>query len=488
MPGQYSNQFAFKSGICRIACNTKMTNSLAPGVVGTIQEDVMLSMVPLSTYAVFYNGELEFSGCPSLTINGRVHSNGALRTGAASGSTLTFNAPVTSHGVISAPARGGLSIWTETDPSTWRTTFNSTYKSNCATINLALMMTNPHSMLELPPVGESPMSQLGQARLYNRAHIVIIVTNTPGSVNPTIYLTLQTAYNSAVPGNDSSKVNKILTNVDKNYLNTNFIVQMPFLRLTNIFYDLRQQQTNVICQIDMSALGSWLGTNALAVGKFTSQYYPTLLYVADRRASSYYLQSVVRLVNASKLPYNGGLGFSVATPNPLYVAGNYNVTVDGAHYAYAMGSTTNGSSVPAAVYCDAFTLLSTNWLDANSAGSFAARNAGSTTFNAAIVAGIAPTTGTTSTNYSGGVHNLCRLLEDWTGDTLTLNTSMIMLYYSQIATDQYLPPSSANAYFRAPTLNWSYDPTFSSPSTQPPGMPCALIPIRYNWQRTAPGI
>ena len=72
--------------------------------------------------------------------------------------------------------------------------------------------------------------------------------------------------------------------------------------------------------------------------------------------------SVVRLTNAQKLPlnnYNGNnLGWSVGTLNPLYIWGNYNTTIDGVHFALAPGSTTNGYSVPAAVFCDAITILS----------------------------------------------------------------------------------------------------------------------------------
>ena len=107
-------------------------------------------------------------------------------------------------------------------------------------------------------------------------------------------------------------------------------------------------------------------------------------------------------------------GFSVATPNPLYVKGNYNVTADGVHFAYLPFSTTNnGSCVPAALMCDAITILSSSFNDATSPNSRPAAAAPSNTVNAAIIAGNVPSTDVTSTTFSGGVQNLIRLQEDW---------------------------------------------------------------------------
>src|SRR5450756_3145939 len=95
LPAQFTNQFAYNSPIYRIASNTKLANSLVD-VTGSAQEDVLLALVPITTYAIFYNGELEFSDCAPMLVNGRVHSNNDICVGAGSGSTLTFNAKVTS--------------------------------------------------------------------------------------------------------------------------------------------------------------------------------------------------------------------------------------------------------------------------------------------------------------------------------------------------------------------------------------------------------
>ena len=194
-------------------------------------------------------------------------------------------------------------------------------------------------------------------------------------------------------------------------------VQLPFLSLTNKFTDKREYQTNMfVTQIDVGAYANWLGTNAAIASKFNGNTYPTILYVADWRYAiiSSYKLAVVRLVNGATLPHNGGLGFSVATPNPLYVKGNYNITADGVHFAYSPGSTTNNSCcVPAALMCDAITILSSAFNDSTSANTIGTASA-SNTVNAAIITGNVPSTGTNETTFSGGVHNLMRLQENWT--------------------------------------------------------------------------
>src|SRR5262249_39605914 len=127
------------------------------------------------------------------------------------------------------------------------------------------------------------------------------------------------------------------------------------------------------------------------------------LYVDDMRTESSSTEAGVRLVNGQTiLPQ----GLTVATPNPLYVLGNYNAP------AAALGSTNTTQTQPASLVSDAITILSPNWNDANSSLGLSSRIAGNSTVNAAILAGIVETGGG---NYSGGVENFPRFLEDWGG-------------------------------------------------------------------------
>jgi hypothetical protein len=498
LPSQYTNGYATTSPIYRIISNTRMSNSAASSVIGTAQEDIMLALVPITTYAIFYNGNLEFSDCATMIVNGRVHSNANICVGAGSGSTLTFNGPVTSVGSMSAPERGGVNDWTVNDPTTWATTFNAGYSITNPAISLSMNMTNTHSIIDLPPAGESPLSLTGQQRLYNEAEIVIVVTNGPtGSTNPTVMVTLQTPYNGEEAGNDPSKEATTLTNATQVYLNTNALLAVPFLSLTNTFADQRQNQSSqYVTQIDVAQLSNWMNTNAAvgngtgSTGKFSNGNYPEILYVADQRGATGTKQAVVRVVHASQLPYNAGYGFSVATENPIYIEGNYNTQVSNTvthaiTQALTLGSTTNGGSIPSAILADAVTILSAQWTDAESGLAYGSRAnvTSSQTLNAALVTGAMPSTDVTATTFSGGVQNLTRFLENWSGVTLTLNTSIVNLFNSKIATAQFQMPG---IYYNPPTRAWGFDTTYYSPDKQPPGAPCALVPIRFNWQKPPP--
>ena len=171
--------------------------------------------------------------------------------------------------------------------------------------------------------------------------------------------------------------------------------------------------------------------------------------------------------------------------------GDYDTTTDGTHYSMNMGATTNGYTVPAALISDALTILSANWADSKSAGSYSSLNSpANLTLNAAIITGNVATTGTSATTFSGGVHNLTRFLENWSSNTVTYNTSIVCLFQSTMANKQFLMPyssSNPSGYYNPPTRNWGFDPTFYDPNKQPPGVPCALVPIRYNWSIPAPG-
>ena len=423
------------------------------------------TLIPVFGFAIFYNQLLEFSGSATMMLNGFIHANGDIEVGTVSSAAQTFNGTVTTTGTISSPANGGYTTNTLTGP----VTFNAKppLATNVPAFISPLGTNSLHGLIEIPPVTESVLSLLGQSRLYNLAQVVLVISNSPAGGAPSVRLYLQTSYNGLPPGSDLARVIRVLTNATDTFLRTNSTLSLPFLSLSNTFTDQREMRANLlVTQIDVNQYQSWLLTNSLAIGKFTGGNYPTVLFVADQRSSGTNNLSVVRLVNGVKLPNNNGLGFTVATPNPLYVLGSYNTTVNSNTYANTLGATTNGATVPAALIADAITILSPNWLDAASAASYTTRPAASMTVNAALLTGIVPSIGIAATNFSGGVHNLPRFLENWTGATFTLNTSLVCLFSSQMATNRFQFPG---AYYSPPTRLWGFDQNFSSPNKLPPG-------------------
>jgi hypothetical protein len=460
LPSQYPGLFTARAPIYRIVSNARLATG---GVVtGTCQEDVLLALVPLTQYAIFYNSLLEFSTCATMTVNGRVHANGKIYTGTSA--SLTFNGTVTATGTISSPAWNGQGpSWA--NKGTYRGSPAS--RTNVPSVALSIGSTNVHDALELPPAGESPTSIKGESRLCNQAQTVLLVSNTA------VTMQIQASLNYQVPGADPAPLLLTSTNTPS-ALATNF----PFLITTGTFTDQRENKTVLTTQIDVGTYNQWIKTNASILAKFPdgSGTHPTILYVADNRTTTSSQIAGVRLTNGIAPPANGGLGWSVATPNPLYVLGHYNCT-NSAH----LGTTNTTTAVPSAFLSDALTILSPSWLDSESSGSYTARNASDTTVNAAILTGAVPSTGSSSSQFSGGVHNLTRLLEDWNSPstkTLTLNTAIMNLFNSETATHQFVNPGT---YYDPPTRQFSYDLNFQDPAKQPPGIPCAMVLVRLNW-------
>jgi hypothetical protein len=435
------------------------------------------NLTPVFQFAIFYNSLLEFTWCAPMNVNGRTHANGDIYTG--STCPLTFNGIVTTTGSISSPAWDGHS----TSDYTNRAIFCSFYCTNLPPVTLPIGTTNAHAIIDLPPDGEDPNSALGQQRYYNKANLILLVSNS------TVTLTFQSM--PADPQATSITANYFPTNSSPtNYIQvtTNF----PFLTLTNTFTDQREADKVKVSDINVAILDKWLLTNKTATTKFpsTAGVYPTsnapnILYVADNRTYTNGQLTAVRLKNGTTIPTNMVViagnnqpsGFTVATPNPLYVWGHYNCPS-----AAYLGTTNTTNCYPASLVSDALTILSQNWVDANSTQTLGSsgggvRTASSTTVNAAILTGNVPSTGFAASQFSGGVANLPRLLEDWGNGgatTLTLNTSLVNLFASIRATNQWQTPG---VYYYAPTRQITFNQNFFlDPTKLPPGTPMVFDP------------
>ena len=469
MPSQYPGLFTLSSPVYRIVSNATLSNGRY-SMTNAAQDDILLALLPLTTYAIFYNGLLEFSTCATMTVNGRVHSNGSIYTG--TGASLTFNATLTAAGTLSSPVNNGQGPWIFPGGI-----FNGSpnYKTNVPTVSVTLNMTNAHTLIEVP-TNYNATTSIGQQQMYNLAHVVLLISNTA----PQVTMRIQSSVGGQIPGADPSPLT-ITTNISA--IATNFAFassNFPFLSLTNTFWDDRENKTNITTQIDLGKYAAWVKTNVSILAKFPvgSGTYPTLLYVSDNRPITAVQQNAVRLVNGTTIPANNGLGFTLATSGPLYVWGNLNCT-----NAANLASTNTTTSFPCALMSDALTILSPSWTDANGAPgtSVGSRGASTTTIDAALITGVVPSTGPLAGQFSGGVHNLPRLLESWSGIDLWLNTSIVCLYNSATATNAFVTPGGAFSYYNAPIRHFSFDLNYFDPAKQPPGIPTALVPIRYNW-------
>jgi hypothetical protein len=472
----------------------------------TASQGIWFGVIPMFQYAIFYNLDLEINPGATMTVNGKAHSNANIyATGASSGSPLTFSdvveavTKVYQHCGPNDPqntSRNGNVIFLDT-------TNNPLSGASALTLPIGTN-NNPalaEGVLNLPPAGSgapasAAYSLIGQSYTFNEADLVISnsATGLAGSGNTNISVYYQDPYNASA-----------LTKLSPDIVFTNgvgVVTNSFFSWVTNVtFYDFREFCKVQAVQIDVSKLRNWI-TNTTTTGGNTYNnknisdkgHWINGVYVYNKvpliggNSTTTGQLPAVRLVNGSRLP-SGGL--SVATPQALYVMGNYNVTTNGVKSSLTLGSAVS-NTVPAGLMGDAITIMTTNWNDTAAAylkgGSLSSRGAADTTINAATLEGIVPSQLDAGGNkhYSGGVENFLRLLENWsTGHSgggsavLTYNGSIIVLFPSIYATNFWL---STGNYYNAPNRSWGFDLSFTNQSHLPPMTPQVRAVLRQSWQ------
>ncbi|HWY77952.1 MAG TPA: hypothetical protein VN281_20220 [Verrucomicrobiae bacterium] len=456
------------------------------GFTNAVQQDVQMAEIPVYQFAVFYNSPLEFTGSATLTVSGRVHCNTNICVGQPSGSSLTFSYFVTSSGLITNPPLAGLTTSSYAGTINYNGTPSPGWGTGEPVMTLPIGDTNNSAasvrqILNPPPAGESVTNPISPQRLYNKADIVVMVSNN--SVNVTLRST----------PNDSTPL--VFTNGTAAWTNANLGSWVGTNSGSNAFYDARQGKFIRTVQIDVGKLGTWLKSNTNAAAKWSwasANPFNGVVYVGNFNDTNSAYLDAVRLTNGLYIDPSTNampLGLTVATANPLYIQGNFNATNYSTNFNY-LGSSNVVGLPPASVLCDAITMLSPSWNDANDSSATyncSSRTASSMTCNAAILAGNVPTTGSTTTTYSGGVQNFCRLLENWNPgggqQTLTLNTSIVCLFSSAQATNQFVQPTgTASAdYYEPPIRHFYFNANYSTSGGLPPGTPFIARMIRATW-------
>ncbi len=419
-------------------------------VIGAVNQDIQVASIPIFQFAIFYGLDLEINTMTTMTVNGRVHCNGILYTYPSA--ALTFKSDVTSVGKIIKTRKPGDPAYSASPPS-GSIAYQGQKDTGVASLNLPIGTNNTpaaiRQVIEVPPASEAISSAMGQQRYYNKAELLILVTNSTVTVAAKTPLS---AVSTSIPW--SQVTNFVSTNV--------------------AFTDQREAKTVRLTEIDVSKIEAWSLTNTTIQSVLGPNHPVNLIYVADSRTTTGSQLDAVRLVNGQTMPARG---LTVATPNPLYVKGHYNQPT-----AAHLGTTNTSNAKAASLVSDALTILSSTWSDALSGGSYTARDAVNTTVNAAILTGIVETTNSPAL-YSGGVHNLGRFLEDWTSRTFTCNGSMVVLFPSAKATAPFQQPG---AYYYPPARNFAFDLNFADITKQPPGTPELRALIRNYWALAPP--
>jgi len=415
-------------------------------MTAALRQDVEVAMIPLFQFAIFYNLDLEINPGPPMVVTGPVHCNKTIYM--RPGDELRFKSDVTAVGSLVMNRHPD----DPTSPGSGRVIFEAEHDAGVPSLNLPIGTNNTpvgvRQIVEIPPPSESPDSPMGRQRYYNKADLVLLVQNT-GVM----------AFSGATR-----------TNIHTNEIKSFF---------TNVtFFDQREGRTVKASQIDVKALGRWNETNK-SLKPLLNSNDVRIVYIADQRSQSSSTMPGVRLINGHTILPRG---LTIATPNPLYVWGHYNISTNGS--TSPLPTTNTMRTWPASLVGDSITVLSTSWTDTMASSGISSRTANPTTVNAAFLAGIVQTTNTGGGSYSGGVENFPRFLENWSGKVFTYNGSMVVMYDSKQAIRKW--PGTGTVY-NPPNRAWAFDQNFRDINKLPPGTPVARTLIRGKWYTMKPG-
>jgi len=261
------------------------------------------------------------------------------------------------------------------------------------------------------------------------------------------------------------------------------------------FQDYRENKKIKTIDIDMAALNARTDVTASYITNGNGVIYAS----TDASKDTSSQMGAVRITNASRMPRNSKNAMTVATDRPMYLAGNVNTD----------------SKATLLLAGDAMTVLSKELNDSTGRNS---GSAGDTETNAIFMLGqvsskytpVDPTTkkpvagvqvdsygvpnrgqnsekdhyepGYGRFQWSGGVHNVIRYLENWGGKKHTYNGSLICLFESRVATSRHQTTAKGyggdSTYYGAPDRNYNWDASLKD-KEPPKGMP-VLVEVKVS--------
>ncbi|MGI9089203.1 MAG: hypothetical protein ACR2HH_15930 [Chthoniobacterales bacterium] len=430
-------------------------------LVAKVQRVFQKEQVSPWNYAIFFIDPLEIHPGVDFNITGWVHTNSDLFTAS---NLLHFLDKATFAGAWSVdfkPGDGRRGVTTPGTP-TWPTNLppkadsshepfginpSDTFDTSDANAN----NDGYHELIDPPvlPIASNP-DPIAQDRYYNQAGVIIEIsgTNTVTLKRPNGNGTARTI-NGSSSGADGEIYDMFQGAVSPGAITT--------------IQDNREASGVRIATLNLSTFID------PSNNQYVSDKFNGIVYIQDTTAASNGIGNKrgIRLKNGQQIP---SLGLTVASPNPVYIQGDYNT---GYNPPSNSGDATKPEGrliddkgkdkgaynrAPCSVLADAVNLLSNAWNDAAAGTS---PSASPTTYNTAIVSGIVPTA---NGNYSGGAENFPRMLESWSGQTLTYYGSMVELYNSKQAIGKWV---YGVPIYEAPKRKWFFDTNFRLKS--PPG-------------------
>ena len=467
------------------------------GAAAAYQLKAQVVSINLITFAIFYEGDLEFIPGPTMEVNGPVHTNSDLYL--RSRNRLELNKQVRTAGdfifrgkdgrtpggdvlirddddnlkSVRYSASDGKTLdshhpnWTGEALQAWDGRFLSSdhnvqpMRPPVAPLDEMIDLIqrprskNSHEYKNLTPEEQDQWQMTEDEKFSNRAAVTIKV-DSHGKVTATDFkgkkIKLQTDAELKEVENNPGKYEK--DNNGQYKLENDAAVDT-----SQSFWEDRENRNVEPVDIYMDNLLEQLEGHLDVSSNFSNPRKDRssgLIYVT-RDAPGDGSMPAVRLRNAAEIERENGV--SIASDKPVYVEGNFN----------------SEDTKPVMVAGDTVSLLSRNWQDKNSSLGEHNRQAKDTEHHLVVMTGNTPTP-TVGGDYGGGVENIYRYLEDWGGQEHTFRGSLICLWESQIADGDW-----SGSYYSPPDRDWGYDDLYTD--TSPPGMVRAFGLEELEWRR-----
>lgn len=457
--------YTLRQLLCRVSVSVKRTDARGamyehPGVA--LQQDMVITYVPLYVFGIFSSVDLEIHPGENFTETGRVHSNRDLYYGS-DNKNMDIQNYVTAAGHLNygrhpnsgkGLGQGRNRFWDgkqfvdsnqdgvnvdykyDRNGKTWVSEATDLWKGyvrdhdmGVSPLNMPWPDSVPSSTF-IQPKSSSDFGPLLTEKMVYKAGLII---------------TRQNGVTSAMRADG--------TPVSLSYRSGGRTLHVDS---TGSFYNEREATNINVLNLDLGSMqeAGICPPNGIIYVQFLN---------ADGSVCS---NGAVRILNGAELPGDHSLGFTLATPNALYVQGNYNTE----------------NETDSMLACDAINILSPGWKDSENTESNRKNDkvpnaSGDVTLNAVLAGGNVPTQVDAKGNkhYSGGVENFFRYLEKWNGSvTHTFKGSVLLMFNSVLSKGTW-----DSQKYSAPKRVWSWNPRLATHG--PPGAPVTYDTRRMNW-------
>ena len=442
-------------------------------------------LVPMFQFLAFYDKDLEILPGPAATMNGRIHTNGDLYLNTDNASPgLRIDGQITTAGDLYRGRKNNRSCAANPvsvrDPAVYRrlpdctgSSLRMVTQSEVDPFNNRIQMNVPEVTVPGPEILDPNSSGLYWSKADLRLVLNLSATNTIVTTN-------------SLTGVEVRRIDDTVDTVATTNLYNCTGAAASGTRAAALanFYNGRENKNILALDVDIRQLLECFKNNAgLGSGKALNDDTEGGLVVhlsvkgpdSNIAANRY----AVRARNGATLQATSATpvvrGITMVSDQASYIYGNYNSV----------------GRIPAAVLSDSINILSNGWSDLTcrcSVGTITANNCNAAghcrwidrtvganmTFNAAVLTGTDSTGGIEGVGgqngaYNGGLENMPRFLENWSGRTFTYSGSWVSLSTPRHVNGLW--PNTGSPHYNPPTRTWSYDTSFDNAANLPPLTP-----------------